>query len=36
VARGVTEEDLQGKNARFINFADSAEAYATADQVFVF
>jgi len=35
VARGVTEEDLKGKNA-FITFADSAEFYATIDKVTVF
>jgi len=36
VARGVTDDDIKNKNARFINFADSAEAYATAEKVFVF
>ncbi len=36
MARGVTEEDLKGKNARFITFADSAEFYATIDKVTVF
>jgi hypothetical protein len=36
VARGVTEADIEGKNARFIDFAISADLYATMDKVFVF
>jgi hypothetical protein len=36
VARGVTKDDLKDKNATFINFKNSAEAYATMDKVFVF
>ena len=36
MARGVTEDDIKDKNAKFINFQDSAEAYAAADRVFVF
>lgn len=36
MARGVTEEDLKGKHARFITFADSAELYATMDKVFIY
>jgi len=36
VARGVTEDDIKDKNARFVNFADSAEAYAIMDKVFIF
>jgi hypothetical protein len=33
VARGVTEEDLKGKNARFINPKIFAEKVAAADKV---
>jgi hypothetical protein len=33
VARGVTEEDLKGKNAQFINPKMFAERVATADKV---
>jgi hypothetical protein len=33
VARGVTEEDLEGKNARFINPKVFAEKVAAADKV---
>jgi hypothetical protein len=29
----VTEQDLAGKNARFVNFQDSANLYAAADKV---
>jgi hypothetical protein len=29
----VTEQDLDGKNAKFINFQISAELYATVDKV---
>jgi predicted peroxiredoxin len=36
MARGVTEEDLKGKNARFITFQESAELYVTMDKVFIF
>jgi hypothetical protein len=36
VARGVSDEDLKGKNAGFITFKDSAELYATMDKVFTF
>jgi predicted peroxiredoxin len=35
-ARGVTEQDLAGKNARFVTFKDSAELYATMDKVFTY
>jgi hypothetical protein len=33
VARGVTEEDLKGKNAQFINPKMFAEKVAAADKV---
>jgi hypothetical protein len=32
----VTEQDLSGKNARFITFKDSAELYASADKVITY
>jgi len=34
--RGVAEEDLKGKNARFVNFQDAAELYAIHDKVAAF
>jgi hypothetical protein len=33
VARGVTEDDLKGKNARFVNPKVFAERVAAADEV---
>jgi hypothetical protein len=33
VARGVTEDDLKGKNARFVNPKVFAERVAAADKV---
>jgi sulfur relay (sulfurtransferase) complex TusBCD TusD component (DsrE family) len=35
-AWGVTEVDLQGKNARFVTFKDAAEFTATADKVLIY